>query len=192
MKSKDSKSNDKEKDSSSKWVVTVSLLSFSLSIIFSFIATTTVKSLPIPIAIFILLFVIALGILFDMISMAVTTAEEKNFHAKASRKLDGAKTSIKLIRNSHKVSSVCADVIGDVCGILSGGIGTIVSMKITSYYNLSFDMQVIISAIVAALTIGGKARFKLTAQKYSTQIVDKFTTILGLFTFRKNKKEEIK
>lgn len=192
MKSKDSKSNDKEKDSSSKWVMTVSLLSFTLSIIFSFIATTTVNNLPIPIAIVILLIVIALGILFDMISMAVTTAEEKNFHAKASRKLDGAKTSIKLIRNSHKVSSVCADVIGDVCGILSGGIGTIVSMKITSYYNLDFDIQVIISAIVAALTIGGKARFKLTAQKYSTQIVDKFTNILGLFTGKKNKNQEIK
>ncbi|MBQ8379784.1 MAG: hypothetical protein IJX34_03095 [Clostridia bacterium] len=188
MKSKDSKSNDKGKDSSSKWVLTVSLLSFTLSIIFSFITTLTVNSLPIPVAIFILLLVIAMGIIFDMISMAVTVAEEKDFHAKASRKLDGAKTSIKLIRNAPKVSSICADVIGDVCGILSGGIGTIVAMKITSFYNLDFDLQVIISAIVAALTIGGKANFKVTAQKYSTEIVDKFTGILNLFTVKKNKK----
>ena len=188
MKSKDSKSNDKGKDSSSKWVLTVSLLSFSLSIIFSFITTLTVNSLPIHVAIVILLLVIAMGIVFDMISMAVTVAEEKDFHAKASRKLDGAKTSIKLIRNAPKVSSICADVIGDVCGILSGGIGTIVAMKITSFYNLDFDLQVIISAIVAALTIGGKANFKVTAQKYSTEIVDKFTGILNLFTVKKNKK----
>ena len=192
MKSKDSKSNDKGKDSSSKWVLTVSLLSFSLSIIFSFITTLTINSLPIPVAIVILLLVVVMGIVFDMISMAVTVAEEKDFHAKASRKLDGAKTSIKLIRNAPKVSSICADVIGDVCGILSGGIGAIVAMKITTYYSLDFDLQVIISAIIAALTIGGKANFKVTAQKYSTQIVDKFTGILNIFTIKKNKKTENK
>lgn len=184
MKSKDSK-KDKEKDSSSKWLITVSLLSFSLSIVFSFLTTTIVNSLSVPLAILILILVIAIGIIFDMISMSVTIAEEKNFHAKASKKIDGAKTSIKLIRNAPKVSSICADVIGDVCGILSGGIGTIVAMKITSSYGLEFDLQVIISAIVAALTIGGKAKCKLIAQEYSSQIVDKFTKLLNLFTLKK-------
>ncbi len=187
MKSKDSKSQDKEKDSSGKWVITVSLLSFTLSIIFSFITTLTVNNLPIPVAIIILLLVIFLGILFDMVSMAVNFASEKDFHAKASKKINGAKTSVKLIRNAPKVSSICADVIGDVCGILSGGIGTIVALKITSQYNLNFDLQVIISALVAALTIGGKAKFKLVAQDYSTQIVDVFTKLLGIFTIRKKK-----
>lgn len=185
MKSKDSKTTDKEKDSSSKWLITVSLLSFSLSIVFSFLTTTIVNSLSVPLAILILILVIAIGIIFDMISMSVTIAEEKNFHAKASKKIDGAKTSIKLIRNAPKVSSICADVIGDVCGILSGGIGTIVAMKITSSYGLEFDLQVIISAIVAALTIGGKAKCKLIAQEYSSQIVDKFTKLLNLFTLKK-------
>lgn len=189
MKSKDSK-NNKEKDSSSKWLITVSLLSFSLSIVFSFLTTLTVNNLPVPIAIIILLLVIGIGILFDMISMSVTIAEEKNFHAKASKKIDGAKTSIKLIRNAPKVSSICADVIGDVCGILSGGIGAIVSLKITTTYGLNFDLQVIISAIVAALTIGGKAKCKLIAQEYSEQIVDKFTKILNIFT--RTKEEEKK
>jgi len=184
MKSKDSK-KDKENDSSSKWLITVSLLSFSLSIVFSLLTTTIVNNLSVPLAILILILVIAIGIIFDMISMSVTIAEEKNFHAKASKKIDGAKTSIKLIRNAPKVSSICADVVGDVCGILSGGIGTIVAMKITSSYGLEFDLQVIISAIVAALTIGGKAKCKLIAQEYSSQIVDKFTKILNLFTFKK-------
>ena len=191
MKSKDSKKN-KEKDSSGKWVITVSLLSFSLSIVFSFLTTTTVNKLPVPIAIMILLLVIILGILFDLISMAVTVAEEKNFHAKASKKLSGAKTSIKLIRNAPKVSSICADVIGDVCGILSGGIGTIVAMKITSSYGLTFDLQVVVSALVAALTIGGKAKCKTIAQQYSSQIVDKFTKFLNIFSFKKGKKVNTK
>ncbi len=185
MKSKDSKTTDKEKDSSSKWLITVSLLSFTLSIVFSFITTMTVNNLPVPIAILILLIVVGLGIIFDMVSMSVTIADEKNFHAKASKKIDGAKTSIKLIRNAPKVSSICADVIGDVCGILSGGIGTIVAMKISANYGLDFDLSVIISALVAALTIGGKAKCKLIAQKHSEKIVDVFTKLLGLFSFKK-------
>ncbi len=185
MKSKE----DKEKDSSKKWVITVSILSFSLSIIFSFLTTSTLNYLPIPIAILILLLVIAVGIIFDMVGMAVTIAEEKNFHAKASKKINGAKTSIKLIRNAPKVSSVCNDVIGDVCGILSGGIGAIISMKITEHYNMNFDFQVIISAIVAALTIGGKAKFKLVAQEHSAQIVDKFTKIVNIFNFKGKKQK---
>ncbi len=187
MKSKDSKNQDSENDSTNKWIFTVSLLSFTLSIIFSFIASVTVNNLPIPVAIVILLLVIAIGILFDMIAMAVTFAQEKDFHAKASRKIDGAKTSIRLIRNAPKVSSICADVIGDVCGILSGSVGTIVALKITAYYKLDFDLQVIISALVAALTIGGKAKFKLTAQKYSTQIVDIFTRVLNIFVPKSKK-----
>lgn len=190
MKSKDSKNQDSGNDSTNKWIFTVSLLSFTLSIVFSFIASVTVNNLPIPVAIVILLLVIAIGILFDMIAMAVTFAEEKDFHAKASRKINGAKTSIRLIRNAPKVSSVCADVIGDVCGILSGSVGTIIAMKITQYYELSIDLQVIISALVAALTIGGKAKFKLVAQNYSTQIVDIFTRVLNIFVPKsKNKKD---
>lgn len=186
MKNKDK--SEKKKDSQRKWLLTVSLLSFILSIIFSSITTAVVDKLPIPLAIVILLLVIALGILFDMISMAVTTASEKDFHAKASRKIEGAKTSIKLIRDSAKVSSICADVIGDVCGILSGGIATIISLKITTKYNLSINLQVIISAIVASLTIGGKARFKTVAQENSTQIVSAFTKIINKFNFGKSEK----
>lgn len=186
MKLKETR-EDKEKDSSKKWVMTVSILSFSLSIIFSFLTTSTLNYLPIPIAILILFLVIAVGIIFDMVGMAVTIAEEKNFHAMASKKITGAKTSIKLIRNAPKVSSVCNDVIGDVCGILSGGIGAIIAMKITQHYNIDFDFQVIISAIVAALTIGGKAKFKLVAQEHSAQIVDTFTKVINVFSFKKKR-----
>ena len=186
MKSKDSK-DEKDNNSTGKWVATVSLLSFILSIVFSFAATETVNVLPIPIAIIVLLLVIALGILFDMISMAVNYAEEKEFHSKASRKLDGAKTSIKLIRNAPKVSSICADVIGDVCGIISGAVGTIIALKITERYNLPINVQVVISALVASLTIGGKAAFKLVAQANSNKIVDRFTKVLSIFCLKKNK-----
>ena len=40
---------------------------------------------------------------------------EEDFHAKATKKADGAKTSLNLIKNATKVANVCADVIGDIC-----------------------------------------------------------------------------
>ena len=189
MKSKDSNKNN-EKDASGKWVITVSVLSFLLSIVFTFLTTYLSNRLPVFVSIIILIFVVFIGIISDMVAMAITYAEEKYFHAKASKKIAGAKTSITLIRNAPKVSSIFADVVGDVCGILSGGIGTIISLKITSNYGIDFDLQVIIGATVAAVTIGGKARCKIIAKEYSSQIVDKFTKVISLFNFKeKNNKK---
>ena len=91
------------------------------------------------------------------------------------------------------LTSLVAFVIGLLIGGLTGiitalGIGAIIAMKITSIYNLDFDLQVIISAVVAALTIGGKAKCKLIAQEYSSQIVDKFTKIINILNFSKKNK----
>ena len=44
------------------------------------------------------------------------------------------KTAIKLIRSAPKVSSICADVIGDICGGVSGALSAIITMKIMSEF----------------------------------------------------------
>ena len=48
----------------------------------------------------ILIGAIGIGIIFDIIAVAITVAKEEEFHAKATKKVDGAKTSLKLIKNS--------------------------------------------------------------------------------------------
>ena len=93
----------------------------------------------------------------------------------------GFKTSLSLIKNSAKVSNVCADVIGDVAGVLSGSISVLIATKMTSSMGLSFDVQFIISAIVASLTIGGKAIGKGLAQNNSTKIVGFVGKVLRIF-----------
>ena len=135
----------------------------------------------------VLLGIILLGILFDVVSMSVTVAKEEEFHAKASKRVFGAKTAIKLIRNSEKVSSMCADVIGDICGVLSGAVGAILTMKITETMGLEFDIQFVISAIVASLTVGGKAAGKYIAKANSTKIVSGVSKIVNVFSFKKDK-----
>lgn len=182
-----SKTKQEKKDNSElKWFITVFITTFLLSIIFSFISTNAISDLSVVPAIIILILVIAVGILFDIIGVAVTVANEHEFHAKATKKVEGSKTSIKLIRNSARVANICADVIGDICGVLSGAIAALVSMKITASFNIQFNIQFIVSAIVASLTVSGKALGKGIAQKESTQIVH----VVGMILNKFNKKEK--
>ncbi len=115
--------------------------------------------------------VILIGVLFDLIAVAVTVGNEEDFHAQASKKIKGAKTSIKMIRNSAKVSNFCADVIGDICGVLSGAIAAMIAFKLTEHYGMSSSLQFVFSAIVSSLTVGGKAITKEIAKKNSTKII---------------------
>ena len=75
-------SNSKEKDHSKfKWFIEVFILTFVLSICFSYISTNGVTNLNLPLSILILVAVIGVGIIFDIIGVAVTVANEEEFHA---------------------------------------------------------------------------------------------------------------
>ena len=121
-----------------------------------------------------------------VVGVAITVADENEFHAKATKKVKGSKSSIFLIRNSAKVANICADVIGDICGVLSGSISALIAIKISTQLHLSFNIQYMLSAFVSALTVSGKAYGKGIANKYSTEIVHKVGIILNKFS-KKNK-----
>ena len=175
--------NNKD-NSELKWFIVVFITTFILSILFSYVSTNAISALELFPAVIVLIVTIFVGIIFDIIGVAVTVGKEEELHAKASKKIEGAKTSIKLIRNSGKVSNICADVIGDICGVLSGSIATLITIKITEKFGLEFNIQFIISAIVASLTIGGKAIGKGIAQRNSTKIVHAVGIIVGKFSFK--------
>ena len=73
-----------------------------------------------PVAFGVLVCFIGLGIVFDIIGVAVTAADERPFHSMAAHKTPGAREALGLIRRANKVSSFCNDVVGDICGIISG------------------------------------------------------------------------
>lgn len=182
--------NDNKDNSELKWFITVFITTFILSITFSYISTNAISALDIFPAVVVLIITVFVGILFDIIGVAVTVAEEEELHAKASKKIAGAKTSIRLIRNSHRVANICADVIGDICGVLSGAIAAMISMKITDRFGLTFNLQFIISAAVASLTVAGKALGKTIAKNNSTNIVHMVGIVVNKFTFKKDDKKK--
>lgn len=172
-----------------KWFITIFVTTFILSITFSYISTNALNDLEIFPAIVILIAVIFVGIVFDIIGVAITVANEDEFHAKATKKAKGSKASIFLIRNSAKVANICADVIGDICGVLSGAISAIVATKIGSNYGLGFNVQFIMSAMVASLTVGGKALGKNFATQKSTNIVHAVGKIMRILIKEEKKKK---
>ena len=144
MKTKQNKAE--KSDSNLKWCIEVIIITFILSILFSYISANGVSKLSIIPAMLILVAVILVGIIFDIIAIAVTVANEDEFHAKATKKVEGSKTSLKLIKNASRVANFCADVIGDICGVLSGAVGTLVSLKLVEKLGASENIQYFIFA----------------------------------------------
>lgn len=169
--SKNSKKDKRGKKNNYKWFITIFITTFILSLFFSYISSVAINGISVGPAIILLIAIIFVGIIFDIIAVAVTVGKEENFHAMASKKAKGAKTSIKLIKSSAKVANICADVIGDICGVLSGAVSAVVTMKIAEAMSLGFDIQFMMSALVASLTVGGKAIGKGIAQANSTKII---------------------
>jgi CBS domain containing-hemolysin-like protein len=117
-----------------------------------------------------------------MIGIAITVADIKTFNSMATKQVRGAKLAVKLIQNNEKASSFCNDVIGDICGIISGSAGVALSSIIANTFNLNlFIVSLLITALIASLTIGGKAIGKATAINKSTVILFEFSKILSYF-----------
>jgi len=124
---------------------------------------------------------IGLGILFDIIGVSITVADPKTFHSMAAKNVRGAKLAVKLIKNAEKVSSFCNDVIGDICGIISGSTAASISIILSSKLNWNLlVVSLIITALVASMTIGGKAIGKSIAINKSNAIIFRFSSILSL------------
>lgn len=175
--------NTKKKNS---WPITVTFLAFFISFIFSFISETSIPGANIIIQIFILILFIIIGIIFDMIGVAVTSTSEEPLHSMSSKKIKGAKKAVLFKKNADKVSSFCNDVIGDICGVISGSAGVTIAASISKNSNLNiFWTGLTITSIIAALTIGGKAISKKVALKNSSKIVYLTAKLISIFENKK-------
>lgn len=156
-----------------KWIIGIIIWTFIISGAITLVSETMLKKVNIYIAFIILVLIIFIGIGFDIIGVAVTAADETPFHSMASRKVHGARKAVSLIRNADKVSNFCNDVIGDVCGVVSGGTGAVIVVKIMSSTSMKqgLILTIVISAAIASITVGGKAMGKNYAISQSNNIV---------------------
>jgi hypothetical protein len=169
----DPSASKKERNKTIRWVVTIFLVTILISGTISFVSDIIMDNSTIVVAFLILLAIVLIGIIFDVIGVAVTSADEKPFHSMAARKVPGGLEAIRLLRNAERVSSICNDVIGDICGVVSGSASATIAAQILQ--NFVFDwprvVSLVMSALVAGMTVGGKAIGKTFAINSSTKIV---------------------
>ena len=180
-----SDASKKERSRTIRWVCTVFLVTLAVSGMISLISDEVMASSGLLAAFAILLGIVFLGIIFDIIGMAVATASEKPFHSMAARKVPGAQEAIRLLRNAERVSSICNDVVGDICGVVSGSASATIAALILTHVDTVWPRAVSLgmSALVAGLTVGGKAIGKTIAVNSCTQIVH----LVGRFLYTLNR-----
>lgn len=180
----------KVKTQSPKTLLLIAGLTFLIAMLFSYIFEVLMSDVPLLVAFFLLITIIIIGIFFDGIGNAVVAVDEVSFHSMAASKVKGAKESIILIRNAPMVANLFNDVIGDICGIISGSTATAIVLSIEEGFGIqSVFLSIAISGFVAALTVGGKAigkGFAIARARYIVYYVGIVMYYAKKITHRKN------
>ena len=177
----DPSASKRERNKTIRWVITIFFVTILISGTISFCSDMLMESSNIVVAFLILLLIVLVGIIFDVIGVAVTSADEKPFHSMAARKVPGGLEAIRLLRNAERVSSICNDVVGDICGVVSGSASAAIAVQVVQNFDFSFPQVVslLMSALVAGITVGGKAVGKTFAINSCTKIV----SAVGVITY---------
>ena len=177
---------NKNKKSKDRWPLRVFLIAVALSAVMSFCSSAVLEDSGLWIPILVLVIFILLGIFFDMSGVAGTAADPKPFHSMAAHGEKGGREAIRLLNMSNRVSSLCNDVVGDICGIVSGSTAAVIVVELQQSFNLrSILVSIGVTALISGLTIGGKAACKPIAINDSTKVVYRVARIMNaLHLFR--------
>ena len=164
--------NPKKASSPYGWAAAVFCMAVAVSAALSLGSQSLLSGSGLLCACVVLALFILLGIVFDVVGVAVTAADPRPFHSMASHKERGAKEALGLLRSAGRVSSVCNDVVGDICGIVSGVTGAVIVSELHAALNTrTILISVGVTAFISGLTIGGKALSKTFAIRESVRVV---------------------
>ncbi|HOJ47302.1 MAG TPA: hypothetical protein PLD48_00335 [Bacillota bacterium] len=159
------------KKAQKRWIITAFALSFCITAVLSLGSDVVVSTLDMAIAIPVLLFFIFTGIIFDAVGLAVAVADIKPFNSMAARRMVTGKKAVWLISNAEKVGSFCNDLVGDICGVMSGATGTAIAARLFDGMASEVWLTLMMTSLISAMMVGFKAIGKLIAVKHSEKIV---------------------
>ncbi|MDF1617011.1 hypothetical protein [Petrocella sp. FN5] len=170
------------------WVYVITVITFFVALILGYISLVFMEKVSVIGALFILLFIVFLGVIFDLLGISVTAATETPFHSMSSGKVRGAQEAILIIRNAGAVANFFNDVIGDISGIISGSASAAIIIKLNETMTLKTTAaSIILTSIIAGLTVGGKAIGKEVALRHANHIVYRLGIILSYIKRRKKR-----
>ncbi|MCL2425459.1 MAG: hypothetical protein FWD05_03885 [Oscillospiraceae bacterium] len=177
-----------------KWLIKIIVISLVASVVFTLASTEILGNAGYIMSFAVLAVFIIVGIVFDVVGIAVTAADEAPFNSMATRRQKGAAEALRLVKNANRVTCYCNDVIGDVTGIISGTTAALIAARLMEGFNTeSIMFPVIISAVVTGVTVGGKAVGKTLAFNKSTAIilgVGKICKFFRIMPFAKPEKRD--
>ncbi|MDL2220157.1 hypothetical protein LJC55_00630 [Eubacteriales bacterium OttesenSCG-928-N14] len=166
-----------------KWIVQVFIVSLILSAAMTIASDAAMANAGFIVAVIAIVILIALNVLSDMLGTAVTSAVVDPFVAMASKKVRGAKQAIGVIQNAEFYANLFNDIIGDICGVVSGAAGAAVAIMLSSsegFLTMSVS-SVIVSSMISALTVMFKAIAKTFAIQNSQGLVLALGYVLSYF-----------
>ncbi len=184
------KKNSKKPRADYKWIFMIFVLTVLISAAMSYISSGLLDHAGMLVSFVILIVIIFIGIIFDIVGVAVTSASDTPFLSMASRKVPGAQEALSLLKNAERVSSFCNDVIGDICGVISGSAAAFIAARVALGVSDNNVADLLLSALVSGLTVGGKAFGKTFAIGANTQIV--FLTARVIHFFKRDTKKQSK
>jgi len=160
----------------------VAFITFFLALLVSLGSEELVRAVnSVMISFILLLVIIFVGIIFDTVGTSATAAELAPFNARAAKKIFGARQAVKLIHNADIVANLCNDVVGDIAGTLSGAIGAGIIISLANQLAIP-DLTLagaVMTSLIAALTVGGKAVGKKVAVKDADNIIFQIAVLIG-------------
>lgn len=172
----------------SRWTIKITIVTFLTSGMFSFLSEISSKYLNVVISVCILCLLILVAIVTDGIGVAATACDEKSLYRMKQSGVKYSDIALKLVKNAEKISNICCDVLGDICGIISGSCLVAITLSL-SFVNIGYWLNILLSALVAAATVGGKAFNKSVAIKHAPEVMILTSKLVSIFIPKKRIKE---
>ena len=139
-----------------RWIALIFLVTVLISALMSFVSSNLLEGAGLILSFVVLICIVLTGILFDIIGVAVTACPDAPF---------------------------CNDVIGDICGVISGSAAAVISARVLllSKSGSEIFITLLLSAVVSGVTVGGKACGKSLAMNSSTAVVRTAAKVLCFF-----------
>lgn len=160
--------------------ITIGVFAFLLSVVINLASETVSRKVGVLPSFFILITIVLFGILADIVGTAVTAAQEKPFLSMAANRVPGARHALRLIRNADAVANFCNDIIGDICGTVSGAVTVNIVARV-ALLRPSWNeavLSIFMLAFTAALTVGGKAAGKQFSIAQATAVISSVGKLL--------------
>lgn len=169
-------------------------VSISMSLFFGFISQSVLTNMGIIIATVVICVFIFFSVIFDMLGVAVVSADIEKFNTWKESSIKGANAGYQLCVHCEKVCSFCGDVVGDICSTLCGAAGACIVMALSSRISLpvvSVFISVVVPALIAGITIFFKALMKEYALKKSNKIILKVGILMEKIIFKEKKSKKL-